>query len=648
MSELYIHKVTTPGTSAIIMPDGFESTVEIHAWGAGGGSGYYGGTGGSGGYARTTLTMDPGQMVQFGIGTAGQNAAPHSGGAGGQGMDPRFNGGNGGDSYDNDMGAGGGGGGATVVTLNGSVVLAAAGGGGGGGSGEEWSGYGYPGYPGGVYPSVASTVYYRVTHPAWVGFLNTYGIWGGSGTMSMSVNFPVTGTYTFNLSVDNYGSFLVDNNAIISQPRSEFNYRNIQSQTATITAGVHTVTVAGYNLGGPAGIAGQILNPDASELWNTTSLLYTSGLNSFPNGLNGGVGSAGGGGGGGGYLGGSGGSGAPDEAYPYGASGGQGGLNYGFYTLAGSGVIAGGKSTAYAPAVAYGNAGYNGYLVMVFKRKVNSFVKISGAWKSITNAWIKKNGAWKEMSNAFIKQNGKWLPVISTDTITLATKQAITYTSITPQTFVVPAGVTSLIVDVIGAGGGHGGYDRLSGYPGLPGQKVIGLLLVNPGDTITIYVGAAGATGASGGGAPGGAGGASSLGYSGGVGGNSGPKPWSGAGGGGGAATVIKVNGVVTVVAGGGGGGGGGGNYSYGAGPNGSASSGVIYGGSGANHPRDGAGGGGGGGGQYGGGGGLLQSTGDYGAYSGMPGRSLLPTGFIEVSANNGTGNGSVVIGYYV
>ena len=64
-----------------------------------------------------------------------------------------------------------------------------------------------------------------------------------------------------------------------------------------VAAGNHTVTITGTNTGGPAAIAGQIIDPGSSEIWNTLSA------------VNGGPQDGGGSGaGGGGYYGGAGGA----------------------------------------------------------------------------------------------------------------------------------------------------------------------------------------------------------------------------------------------------------------------------------------------------------------------------------------------------
>lgn len=127
------------------------------------------------------------------------------------------------------------------------------------------------------------------------------------------------------------------------------------------------------------------------------------------------------------------------------------------------------------------------------------------------------------------------------------TSQTFTYTGVT-QTFIVPGGLTSMLVILWGAGGGTG--DQASGGGG---AFVQGTLTVVPGETLTIVVGRAGTT---------------SHTYSfyseqhgfGGVSGN------VGAGGGGGFTGIKRGASYIVMAGGGGGAGGGSSTYSGGAG----------------------------------------------------------------------------------
>jgi hypothetical protein len=119
------------------------------------------------------------------------------------------------------------------------------------------------------------------------------------------------------------------------------------------------------------------------------------------------------------------------------------------------------------------------------------------------------------------------------------------------QTFVVPAGVTSLQVVVAGAQGGAG-FDYAAGTGGGGGRgAVVGVTLaVSPGETLTLLVGGEGGSGPAG----------SVAGFNGGGAGAYNPTPgFARAGGGGGGASDIRAGGAGlanrVVVAGGGGGG---------------------------------------------------------------------------------------------
>jgi titin len=135
------------------------------------------------------------------------------------------------------------------------------------------------------------------------------------------------------------------------------------------------------------------------------------------------------------------------------------------------------------------------------------------------------------------------------------------YTDAT-QSWTVPAGVTSVSVEIRGAAGGNGGADATAApAPGTYRGLVTGTLEVTPGNVLTIGVGQAGATGRSqvAGTTAAATGGLNPLaGYDGGSGGLTGTKGTSGQGGAGGAATVLRLDGHDVVAAGGGGNGGSG------------------------------------------------------------------------------------------
>ncbi|MEO5944246.1 MAG: T9SS type A sorting domain-containing protein [Ferruginibacter sp.] len=156
----------------------------------------------------------------------------------------------------------------------------------------------------------------------------------------------------------------------------------------------------------------------------------------------------------------------------------------------------------------------------------------------------------------------KFFSILFLITISLITKGQIS-TTYTAQTFLhVPAGVSSITIEVYGGAGGYGGMDgagNTNASAGNPGYLKATYSVV-AGDLINIYPGGNGGNGAnsatSSGGGAGGSDTYPSANYNGGNGGNAGPTGSSG-GGGGGAATVVTKNGSIIIVAGGAAGGGG-------------------------------------------------------------------------------------------
>ena len=183
------------------------------------------------------------------------------------------------------------------------------------------------------------------------------------------------------------------------------------------------------------------------------------------------------------------------------------------------------------------------------------------------NSW---NGtAWAESLNALNQ------PVVAAS----ANAQTFAYTG-APQTYTVPAGVTTLRVEALGASGGNSiyGFNTINTVGGA-GARVRTTLAVVPGQVLTIYVGGVGTTSPRDGGGGG---------YNGGGNGGSrgGPDNWPyRSSGGGGGATDIRVGGTAlanrVLVAGGGGGGGLAGVGGNGGTPNGAAGAGDGGGGGG-------------------------------------------------------------------
>ena len=451
MSDLsYRIDLNKIGYYQFTMPQGFAPYVQIYTWGAGGGAGAGGAVGGGGGYAYSNVSIASGDIVNIVVGSHGGDASGASAGSAGKGASIGYNGGSGanqGDGEDGDAGGSGGGGAATAVLINGVPMTVAAGGGGGGGLGDD-GGAGTDGRPGGVFVPQA-TSYYPATHPAYCSFLNTYGVWGPFPT-TITINFPVSGTYTFYFSVDNYGSVVLDGSTTLFSVTGEFNYGTYLTTTHSVSSGNHTITISPVNIGGPASVGFQIIKPDSSELWNTRYLLTDTGLTGTTNGQNGTQGGSGGsGGGGGGILGGETGAARGDDGG--GGEGGNGGQNYGTNFDAGSGTSSGGpsqKSTFGIPSIT-GNAGYDGYAILVFTRALNLQYKDSGTWKTVNNVYYKLSS-----------------PTTVYQTVTN------TFTTLGLNNLAIPAGVTQINVNYL--------------TPETVGTKTFP---VTPGETINVTLG---------------------------------------------------------------------------------------------------------------------------------------------------------------
>ena len=188
-----------------------------------------------------------------------------TGGAGGGGGDTNFgqptnisgsDGGNGGFGVQNSITgtalyySGGGGGGKSAYNAGSNGTGGSGVGGNGGGQDAPFQG------------AATNTVIWstlnlggvsRESNGAYCGFLNSYGVSDGGGlSRDVTINFPQTGTYSFEFSVDNYGSVSLDGTKIYDV-EGELNYRSSSAVTRTVTAGNHTLSIRGYNLGDPDG-----------------------------------------------------------------------------------------------------------------------------------------------------------------------------------------------------------------------------------------------------------------------------------------------------------------------------------------------------------------------------------------------------------
>jgi hypothetical protein len=234
------------------------------------------------------------------------------------------------------------------------------------------------------------------------------------------------------------------------------------------------------------------------------------------------------------------------------------------------------------------------------------------------------------------------------------------------QTYVIPAGITSVSVTIDGAGSGSRGGARCTGSFAVSGGQTLYLVVGGQGGTTTTATGAAGGWGAGGAGGTGvsakggnGGGGYSAIrigstsgtlkGLAGGAGGDSGD---AGAGGAGGSGTGGRGNAgsnSITLATGGASNNGGtGGTSSSGSAFNGA--NGSPLGGSGGHGGNtggfDGPGGGGGGGGYGSGGGGTAGSSGFAPGGGGGGGGSYIGglSGAVHTAGGGGAGNGTIVI----
>jgi hypothetical protein len=104
----------------------------------------------------------------------------------------------------------------------------------------------------------------RVTNSRYGSFLNTYGVWdngngdGSDFTHDVTINFPSTGSYTFEFSCDNSGQVYLDDQQLFNCP-TEYTYFDSVTSTLQVTAGVHTLKLRVQNWGGPGSCGLNIL-----------------------------------------------------------------------------------------------------------------------------------------------------------------------------------------------------------------------------------------------------------------------------------------------------------------------------------------------------------------------------------------------------
>ena len=171
------------------------------------------------------------------------------------------------------------------------------------------------------------------------------------------------------------------------------------------------------------------------------------------------------------------------------SGGGSGGQNFGNVTLAGAGNLPGGKSVSYYPGNKVGEAGSQGYVVLVFRKKLNAYIKNANA-----------SGNWTKLESAFVKVPTK--KIFTTRAFQPAT---LAYSTAGTTTWVVPQGVTSITFQAAGGAGGAGGGDvggdknNTAGGGGGGSNFISATVAVTPGQVYTFNVGRGGAGSAGGG-----------------------------------------------------------------------------------------------------------------------------------------------------
>jgi hypothetical protein len=482
----YVYIVSNDSTgTAFFMPEGFESNVTVHLWGAGGGQGYSSTLGGGGAYVSSTLSLSEGDFVEIFVGNPGTNGAREIGGVGGiSGASTGLNvytvlNGKTADNSaplpgdDNNIGAGGGGGGATAVIINGNVIVAAAGGGGGaGGSGYQT---GTVGNPGGVQTSPSGGSSFGGGGHGNSNYATGGGGGGGypnSGENGYNVGDDVSGLVTGRGPAGGQGGYNFGGNVTINGIDSIAGGRSTEYYPTTLTLteassirrvryqkfrSTKSEPLSAWPKGAPVG---EFLELTVGETPPNTTLsrdlrspeIYGSFV----------------------YFIGP----EPTNFIPTGTFFRT--LSWDYWQPVAE------LGTASRPVARIANAGYPGYAVLVLERKFNVNIKdSSNTWKKVTAAYVK----FPSSTKTFYR------------TIPPAT---ITFASPGTSTFVVPPGVFSIGASVTGGGGGGGGggygtggESSGSGGGGGSGYTSTGSISVTPGETLTVVVGAGGLAGAS-------------------------------------------------------------------------------------------------------------------------------------------------------
>jgi hypothetical protein len=418
----------TGSLQTLTMPVGYKGNVTAYLWGGGGGGGgndsRAGGTGGGGGFSRITFNAQSGQVITVAVG-----------GGGGGGLSGRSAG-----------GGGAGGGSYTGVIFNTR------------------------------YPPAGPAAVEAVTYRSWSSFMNSNAVWNSGGAFSgrnfnrsYSVNFPITGLYSFYCAADNIATVSLDGVPVVVTADSFRDDPPPTLSNVAVTAGIHTISWESVNTGGPGGFALRITQNNidgygggrggnagangtsggggggggATVLFVGSDLQAIAGggaagggggnnnvfaqnapgtagqaIQYTTNGQNGEDKSGDGGGGGGGGGGDRGGNGGATVGGDSGALAGAFGLSTGNVIATPVGRTPGNNSSVYYSGFAglggdRTQAGNGGYAVLEIEPDTVQVYQF-GQWNPST-PYVNDQGVWKEVQGVFIYQSGEWKPVAGTN-----------------------------------------------------------------------------------------------------------------------------------------------------------------------------------------------------------------------------------------
>jgi hypothetical protein len=300
--------------------------------------------------------------------------------------------------------------------------------------------------------------------PVYTGFLNAYGVWNYTSSATyfdhtVTVNFPLSGYYSFTGCCDNAGTIFIDGVNVLDIPAYQYNV----STSVYVAGGNRSLRLYGVNTGGPGSIA-LAISGGGSFGGGTGGRAGPSGYSGAGGGGGGAsvillndvviaVAGGGAGGGGGGNSGAStgqsapgssgqdsgsnsgqngepkngdgGGGGAGGGGYASGNGGGvrggdQGGLagyygsNLGDVTADPSGRTPGGANQPYFNSNSYGGyntgAGGTGYVVLDMAVGGSS-VKYNYIWAGIQKTYVKNAGGWQPVQATYVNNGGTWSPI---------------------------------------------------------------------------------------------------------------------------------------------------------------------------------------------------------------------------------------------